>query len=174
MEVKIINANTKPLENLLLIAQHKQQLLKDIGNHLENVIGESFENEKSPAGRKWKANVETKELRKTEEVARQSRKWKANIETKELKKWKLDAICSLCSQKIFLLFIEFVVQHICPSSVKTLPPPFLPPVTLFTRRAVSLILYPMPPDSSSSRLLQLLKESLFRLSFLKALCVFCR
>jgi phage virion morphogenesis protein len=70
MEVKIINANTKPLENLLLIAQHKQQLLKDIGNHLENVIGESFENEKSPAGKKWKAN----------------------IETKELKKWKLDAI----------------------------------------------------------------------------------
>ncbi|MDR0666778.1 MAG: phage virion morphogenesis protein [Campylobacteraceae bacterium] len=64
MEVKIINVNTKPLENLLLIASKQQNLLSTIGEHLKNVIGESFENERSPEGKKWKENKETKELAK--------------------------------------------------------------------------------------------------------------
>jgi phage virion morphogenesis protein len=68
MEVKVINVNTKPLENLLLIAANKRQLLSTIGEHLKNVIGESFEEERSPEGKVWKSlseiTLDTKKERK--------------------------------------------------------------------------------------------------------------
>jgi phage virion morphogenesis protein len=55
MEVKNINISTKELDKIAELLQKPKRLLNNIGNLLASEIGESFENERSPNGKKWKA-----------------------------------------------------------------------------------------------------------------------